>query len=133
MTDTASPSFTLSAQKRALLEARRRAAGLVPTDHGIPRRGDDGPAALSFAQQRLWFLDQLVPNSPSYNVPHLVRITGALDEAALRTALAAIEQRHAALRTTFVAAAGQPTQVVHPPQPADGERHPPLCLGIGLH
>ena len=56
---------------------------------------------LSFAQQRLWFLYQLTPNNPFYNVPAAIRLTGTLDQAALERSFHEIVRRHAALRTTF--------------------------------
>ncbi len=69
---------------------------------------------LSFAQQRLWFLYQLAPNNPFYNVPAAIRLTGRLDQAALEQSLREIVRRHAALRTTFTTLDGQPVQVVEP-------------------
>ncbi|MBL1175482.1 amino acid adenylation domain-containing protein [Pantanalinema sp. GBBB05] len=69
---------------------------------------------LSFAQQRLWFLDQLVPNSSFYNIPQALRLQGELNLAALEQSLNAIVQRHEALRTTFVVVDAQPVQVIAP-------------------
>jgi amino acid adenylation domain-containing protein len=67
---------------------------------------------LSFAQQRLWFLDQLVPENPFYNVPFAVRLSGQLDLTALQQAFNAIAHRHEALRTNFAKVDGQPTQII---------------------
>jgi amino acid adenylation domain-containing protein len=75
-------------------------------------RGGDLP--LSFAQERLWFLDQLEPGSAAYNIPAAVRLDGRLDPGALASALTAIAARHEALRTTFVASGGRPVQVIAP-------------------
>jgi len=67
---------------------------------------------VSFAQQRLWFLDQLVPGNPFYNVPTAVLLTGPLNVAALSQTFNEIVRRHEALRTTFRMLEGQPVQVI---------------------
>ncbi|OKH20879.1 hypothetical protein NIES593_17275 [Hydrococcus rivularis NIES-593] len=68
---------------------------------------------LSFAQQRLWFFDQLEPGNPFYNISAAVKLSGgAIDIAILEQSLKAIVQRHAALRTTFIAKEGKPLQVI---------------------
>lgn len=69
---------------------------------------------LSFAQQRLWFLEQLMPGNPFYNVPCSVRFIGQLDNAALEQTFNEILRRHEALRTTFVMVEGQPAQAIAP-------------------
>ena len=71
-----------------------------------------GPLPLSFAQQRLWFLDQLEPGSAFYNSPLAVRLTGALNLAAFEQTLNEIVRRHESLRTRFVSVDGQPQQVI---------------------
>ncbi|MFL6233377.1 MAG: amino acid adenylation domain-containing protein, partial [Thermoanaerobaculia bacterium] len=82
----------------------------------VPR---EGALPLSFAQQRLWFLDQWEPGSPLYNMPAAVELKGQLDRAALAAALGEIVRRHEALRTTFRIdtgeTAGEPVQVIAPP------------------
>jgi non-ribosomal peptide synthetase component F/acyl carrier protein len=79
----------------------------------IPRRGDrQAPAALSFAQERLWLLDRLRPGDAAYNIAMAVRITGHLDVKLLRLALDTLCERHETLRTTFAVVAGQAVQVV---------------------
>jgi amino acid adenylation domain-containing protein/non-ribosomal peptide synthase protein (TIGR01720 family) len=90
--------------------ARRGAGGAA----GPPLRPRPGSAAvpLSFAQQRLWFLDQLEPGSAAYNVPLAVRFSGRLDVAALRWSLGEVVRRHEVLRTTFALRAGEPVQVI---------------------
>jgi amino acid adenylation domain-containing protein len=80
--------------------------------HSIPRRSDSGPCALSFAQQRLWFLNQLEPDSAAYNQPTAVRLSGPIDLKALQKALDQIVARHETLRTTFVSLDGSPAQVI---------------------
>jgi alpha-ketoglutarate-dependent taurine dioxygenase/acyl carrier protein len=69
---------------------------------------------LSFAQQRLWFLDQLEPGSFLYNVPRAFRISGELNVAALQGTFDAIVERHEVLRTTFATVDGNPVQVIAP-------------------
>ncbi|MCW5318207.1 amino acid adenylation domain-containing protein [Nostoc sp. KVJ3] len=73
-----------------------------------------GNLPLSFAQQRLWFLDQLIPNNPFYNIPLALHLTGSLKLAVLEQTFNEIVQRHEALRTTIVVQTGQPIQVINP-------------------
>src|SRR5215210_2339649 len=68
----------------------------------------------SFAQQRLWLLQQLEPDDTSYNIRHAIRVEGVLDVGALRKALGAIVARQEALRTTFAEVDGSPLQVIAP-------------------
>ena len=77
----------------------------------------EGPLPLSFAQQRLWFLDQLEPANPLYNTPGALRLIGQLDAAALERALSEIVRRHEILRTTFQAVEGNPVQIISAPHP----------------
>jgi amino acid adenylation domain-containing protein len=74
--------------------------------------GGDETFPLSFAQQRLWFLAQLEPNNPSYNLPQTLRLKGVLDVNALEQTIHTIIARHESLRTTFKAIDGQPVQIV---------------------
>jgi amino acid adenylation domain-containing protein len=77
------------------------------------------PRQVSFAQQRLWFLEQLEPGNSAYNLPSAIRIRGILDIDALARALQTIVQRHDSLRTTFTAVDGQVMAlVVAAPEPA---------------
>src|SRR5215217_8764107 len=69
---------------------------------------------LSFAQQRLWFLQQMNPRSPAYNMPVASRLLGRLDVKAIEQALNEIVQRHEVLRTTFQMVDAQPMQVISP-------------------
>ncbi len=98
--------------------AREAATGLeaVPLKP-IPRDGSELP--LSFAQQRLWFLDQLEPGSPFYNIPVALRIRGELNIDALQKTLSEIVRRHEVLRTTFKNVEGKPVLEVHSPGPVE--------------
>ncbi|MFP2960203.1 amino acid adenylation domain-containing protein [Myxococcus sp. 1LA] len=78
----------------------------------LVRASRDRALPLSFAQQRLWFLAQLEPTSTVYNVPASVRLTGALNVAALAQSFDALVRRHESLRTTFRTEDGSPVQVI---------------------
>ena len=103
----------LSPAKRAFLEMKlkekNRTVGVGPR---IGRRAITAPTPLSFAQERLWFLDQLEPDSRAYNQPKLVRLEGALDRDALQKAFDAMVARHEVLRTTFDKGGEHPVQIV---------------------
>jgi hypothetical protein len=108
----------LTPEQRALLEQRLLGkGGAGAAEQGIPRRQGTGPCALSFCQQRLWFLDQLSPNTPTYNVPIALRLRGPVNLPALDRALEALVARHEVLRTTFDCPSGTPVQVVAPAWP----------------
>ncbi len=86
--------------------------------HSMPAvDGDDYVFPMSFAQQRLWFLAQLEPDSPFYNIPLAVRLTGMLDVQAVRFTFEELVRRHEVLRTTFTLIDGQPVQIIRPGQP----------------
>ncbi|TGB13250.1 non-ribosomal peptide synthetase [Streptomyces sp. MZ04] len=93
------------------------AAAARPPLRPAPR--DGGPAALSFAQQRLWFLDRLQEDEAAgmYNVPIAVRLSAAADEPALRAALADVTTRHEVLRTVYADEGGAAVQRVIEPRP----------------
>ncbi|MFP2901435.1 AMP-binding protein, partial [Corallococcus sp. 4LFB] len=86
-----------------------------------PRSREELPA-LSFAQQRLWFLDALVRGSPAYHIPVAVRLVGPLDVTALQHALEVLVRRHETLRTTFVSRDGVPAQRILPDLPVTLEQ-----------
>jgi hypothetical protein len=105
-----SPSI---AQLAARLDnARREEQGILPPAIKPVRRERDLP--LSFAQERLWVLDQMEPNNPLYNVPRSLRMNGRLNVDALQRAINEIVRRHESQRTTFVAKDGHPIQVIAP-------------------
>ncbi|HEY9874102.1 MAG TPA: amino acid adenylation domain-containing protein, partial [Candidatus Obscuribacterales bacterium] len=103
----------LSSEKRALLLQRlnqKEAPSLTITRQS--RESNSFP--LSFAQQRLWFFDQLDPGNPTYNVCSIGRVAGKLNAIALEQSLNEIIRRHEILRTTFKVVDGQPVQVIAP-------------------
>jgi amino acid adenylation domain-containing protein len=77
----------------------------------------EGRLALSFAQERMWFLDQLNPSSAAYSIPAALRATGRLDVCALEQSFNSIIKRHESLRTTFTVVEGRPAQVIHSDRP----------------
>ncbi|HEX2187553.1 MAG TPA: condensation domain-containing protein, partial [Longimicrobiaceae bacterium] len=103
---------TLSEAKRALLEKRLRgqAAGQARGSGAITRRTGDGPPRLSFAQERLWVLDQLDPGNPVYNIAAVSYLEGPLDVELLERTIREILRRHEALRTVFPVVDGEPVQ-----------------------
>ena len=108
----------LGARKEEILDVLRNSSRMK--SEGVPpiaRIARDGDLPLSFAQQRLWFLDQLVPNNSSYNMPRALRLQGELDKEALQETLDALMIRHEALRTTFRTERNMPVQVINEPVP----------------
>ena len=106
---------------RALFEAptirelAAKIATISPTeDRAIPRLGRAGALPLSFAQQRMWYLAQLEPGGFTYNVPWFLRLSGALDLAALTAALRRVIDRQEVLRTRYVELDGEPRQIIAP-------------------
>ncbi|HEY0783342.1 MAG TPA: amino acid adenylation domain-containing protein, partial [Thermoanaerobaculia bacterium] len=105
---------TVAALAAAVDRERRSGARLErPPIVPVPRTA---PLPLSFAQQRLWFLDQLEPGAAAYNMPVALRLRGDLDVAALRASLTEVVRRHESLRTTFERVDGRPVQRVWPAQ-----------------
>jgi amino acid adenylation domain-containing protein len=119
-------AFQVDIPLRSLFETPT-VAGLAGKIDAVSRRvseptlgpmARDGAVALSFAQQRLWFLDQLQPGNDAFNIVAAVRIEGPLDINTLEECLNEIVSRHDVLRACFVMYEGQPRQQVLPPQPA---------------
>ena len=110
----------LSPEQRALLE-RRLQQKRIPhaPETRIPTRHPSGPCPLSFAQQRLWFLDQLDLPPALYTVARALRLHGRLDLTAMQHSLDALVQRHDILRTTFDMVQGDPVQIVGISRPVD--------------
>jgi hypothetical protein len=94
---------------KILLERRRKDRSA----DRIPRRASDAPIPLSYAQEQIWFLEQLAPGS-SYHIARAFTFEGSLDSVALTRSLDAVVARHEALRTSFAIEAGQPVQALAP-------------------
>ena len=113
MSEIRDPLAHLSPQKRALFDLlSKRRTGQAPP--AIPRREASPTAPLSFAQERLWFLDRLEPENPAYNLALAFRIDGSLEVDWARRALALLAARHETLRTTVREVDGVPMQVIAP-------------------
>jgi amino acid adenylation domain-containing protein len=111
------PKGVLTKELREELAARKpEIISFLRTSHDpwreersvIPRIDRSGLLPLSFAQQRLWFLNQLDPDSPVYNIPITVRMRGRLDIPALERALIELVHRHEDMRTSFIVVDGMP-------------------------
>src|SRR5512139_3373314 len=116
--DLAKRIAELSPEKRKLLlrQLEGQNTKKEPGPQPILRQNrETNTLPLSFSQQRLWFLDQLEPGNTAYNIPVVIRLTGALDRAALEKSLIEIIQRHESLRTTFSIVNELPVQVINPP------------------
>jgi amino acid adenylation domain-containing protein len=98
----------------AFIESERNSAG-SKAPPPLVRIDRNQPLPLSFAQQRLWFLNQLQPESTAYNIPIALRITGELDVTALEHTFRDLIERHETLRTTFVMNNGRPEQLISAP------------------
>jgi amino acid adenylation domain-containing protein/non-ribosomal peptide synthase protein (TIGR01720 family) len=105
----------LSAAKRELLEQRLRGTAKPVARSQIVRRGGGPVFPMSFAQERLWFLDQLEPGTCYYNIPVAARIIANVDVPALERALSEVVRRHEATRTVFRLVDDVPVQIVTEP------------------
>ena len=100
---------TIASLAKRMDAVRREAEGMVPPPiTPVPRNGG---LPLSFAQERLWLLDQIEPGNPLYNIPRALRLRGALRTDALERAINEIVRRHESQRTTFAVHDGHPVQV----------------------
>jgi amino acid adenylation domain-containing protein len=108
-------ALLLSPEKRRLAQNLLQQRGLTPKYRpAIPTRTSTGPAPLSFAQQRLWYHEQLHPGSALYNTPIVLELHGELNIEALADAFGQIIERHEVLRTVFRLVGSEPCQVVQP-------------------
>src|ERR1700687_2752249 len=104
----------LSVDRRALLEERLlRAHRLQWRPATIPRRAPSDPEWLSFGQEQMWFLDQLEPGTPTYNIPDVMRVTGPLNIEALESGFRSVVARHEVLRTRVGSVDGNPIPAVN--------------------
>ncbi|WP_149402957.1 non-ribosomal peptide synthetase, partial [Dictyobacter arantiisoli] len=101
---------TIAGLARSIEVAQSRKHGLLISPL-VPQPIQGNPP-LSFAQQRLWFIDQLTPNDPVYNISVRLQLTGRLDVTALENSLNEVIRRHQIMRTTFVMENGHPVQVI---------------------
>src|ERR1051325_6949187 len=101
----------LTAEQRALLMLRLKKK-TAPETSTVKPVARNGATPLSYGQQRLWFLQQLEPESAAYNIRVAVRLRGCLNIAALEQSLSEIVRRHESLRTNFVIAGTEPVQVI---------------------
>ncbi|HET9712382.1 MAG TPA: amino acid adenylation domain-containing protein, partial [Pyrinomonadaceae bacterium] len=119
MIETQVQTTGLAQDRMQLLNALLKKKGIrVPANQSIStisKRSGAGPWPLSFAQQRLWFLDQLEPGISAYNIPIAFRLKGPLNHAALEQSFQEILRRHESLRTTFNTSKLEPVQFVAPP------------------
>ncbi len=107
---------TLEALARRIEAARGAGASSAPPL--VPRDGRDGELPLSFAQERMWFMDRLEPGSPIYNVPEVLRLGGPLRVDLLERCLRTMFERHESLRTRFgFGESGRPIQIIEPELP----------------
>lgn len=117
MSETVSRIASLSSSKFALLmEEMKRKARLRTQIPVIERQGEVHYFPLSYAQQRVWLVDQLDPGTPLFDMPVAWHLRGSLDVKAMEAAFTEICRRHESLRTTFTLRDGQPVQVVGPPR-----------------
>src|SRR4029453_957449 len=86
----------------------------MASPRAINRRAPGDLPQLSFGQERVWFLDQLMPGSPVFNIPIAVRLSTPISLAVLEQSLNEIVRRHDALRTTFATIDGKPKPVISP-------------------
>ncbi|MEO1619894.1 MAG: condensation domain-containing protein, partial [Cyanobacteria bacterium J06632_3] len=118
---------TLTPEQRALLEKKLAAKGLekglqmLGKGTSIPKRPEHQPIPLSFAQQRLWFVQQLDPQNTAYNVASVLELEGELNVPALEKSLNALVERHETFRTHFELQTNkqgeqQPIQIIDAPK-----------------
>ncbi|HEY0547677.1 MAG TPA: condensation domain-containing protein, partial [Pyrinomonadaceae bacterium] len=120
MNDSQTRPGSLTAERLKLLRRLLEAEGLEPAAQpAIPPRTTQDAPPLSFAQQRLWFTDQLAPGNPAYNETIALHLSGLLNRGALEQSLNEIVRRHEVLRTTYIVVGDQPAQKINPALPLE--------------
>ncbi|MBD2508879.1 condensation protein [Nostoc muscorum FACHB-395] len=116
MSDLSQRIAGLSPEKLKLLAQRlqKKKESVFSQPQIVPQSRESNLFPLSFAQQRLWFIDQLQPGNSAYNISQPMRIVGSLNVAALEQSFNEVVRRHEVLRTTFIVVDGQPLQVIAP-------------------
>jgi amino acid adenylation domain-containing protein len=120
MRDISKRIANLSPEQRALLQKKlthKAASRAEPQPQKPSVRTPGQPVPLSFGQERMWFVDQLQPGSPAYNMPVILPLQGVVSVPVLEQCLTEIVRRHEALRTTFAMRDGTPMQIIHAPGP----------------
>lgn len=113
MRDFAKRIASLSPGQRKLFELRVKERGInISKTQIMPQESKEGVFPLSFAQQRLWFLDQFEPDNSVYNMPFATLLRGSPNVDAFEQSLRDLVQRHEILRTTFVTLNGEPAQII---------------------
>ena len=112
----------LKAAKEEVIAHLRKDLGVRTAEGGIPKADRTQALPLSYAQQRLWFIDQLDPGQPTYNISFCYRIDGLLDAATLEHAYGDVNARHESLRTVFPSVDSQPYQKILAPNA------PKMCM-----
>ncbi|CAG0936134.1 nonribosomal peptide synthetase DhbF [Thermoflexales bacterium] len=117
MTDLSNLIADLSPEQRELFLLRlnelNRERPDTSSQQSIPKRADANSYPISFAQQRMWFIEQLDPGTSAYNISTAIRLTGPLNIAALELSINRVMERHESLRATFTTVNGTPVQVIH--------------------
>ncbi|TCP59048.1 amino acid adenylation domain-containing protein [Tumebacillus sp. BK434] len=123
-----SKKSALSPEKRALLAKRIRGELANETFTGIPKRPSGQTAPLSFAQERMWFLEQFTPGTPMFNIPRMIRIDGPFQVEVLELSVNELLRRHEVLRTKFATIDGEPCQLIADEVTAAIRIHDLTCL-----
>lgn len=129
MNNTTGTNQKATSAENSVFEAMLKAAARSRGERITPRKTTN-PPPLSFAQQRLWFLDQIEPGNPAYNVVRAYQVTGTPSPEALQVCFSEIVRRQESLRTNFQMDAGSPRQIIRPPVSPQDIEHSPSPLTV---